>query len=100
MSEEEKAKELAAILKHLREEHAEDVERTQALLKEQNAFRKKLRQAMQGGPKTIPEIATAAQLPTNEVLWHVMAMKHYDLVREVGRDGSYYQYQLAEEEEK
>jgi predicted transcriptional regulator len=100
MSKEEKAKELTAMLKQLREEHVEDVERTQALLKEQNAFRKKLRQAMQGGPKTIPEIAAAAQLPANEVLWHVMAMKHYDLVREVGRDGSYYQYQLAEEEEK
>jgi hypothetical protein len=30
-------------------------------------------------------------------LWHVMAMKKYDLVREVGKDGEYYQYVLTEE---
>ncbi len=97
MNAKEKARERTTALKRLREEHAETVARTQALLKEQQAFRKKLRAAMKGGPKTIPQIAAASGLPSDKVLWHVMAMKKYDMVREVGRDADYYQYQLAEE---
>lgn len=99
MTEKEAAKQRIATLKRLREEHAEAVSRTQALLKEQQAFRKRLREAMQDGPKTIPQIAAAASLPADQVLWHVMAMKKYDLVREVGKDGEYYKYALAKEVE-
>jgi predicted Rossmann fold nucleotide-binding protein DprA/Smf involved in DNA uptake len=97
MSDKEKARERMALLKRLREEHAETVEQTQVLLKQQQAFRKKLRTAMRSGPKTVPQIADETGLPSEEVLWHLMAMKKYDIVREVGRDGEYYQYQLAEE---
>lgn len=97
MTDKKKARERMALLKRLREEHAETVERAQALLKEQQAFRKQLRAAMKDGPKTIPEISASAGLPSHEVLWHVMALKKYDLVREAGREGEYYQYQLAEE---
>ncbi len=96
MSDKTAAKERIARLKALRETHKETVERTQALLKEQQAFRKQLRSAMTGEPKTIPEIAVAAGLPADQVIWHVMAMKKYDLVREVGKSGDYYQYALAE----
>jgi predicted transcriptional regulator len=91
------AKKRTEVLKALREAHRDTVERTQALLKEQQAFRKRLREVMAHGPQTVPEIAAAADLPSEEVLWHVMAMKKYDLVREVGKDGEYYQYVLAEE---
>jgi hypothetical protein len=91
------AKQRTATLKALREAHHEAVERTQVLLKEQQAFRKILRAAMAQGAKTIPEISAAAELPADRVLWHVMAMKKYDLVREVGKEGEYYQYALAEE---
>ncbi|MCJ7566844.1 MAG: hypothetical protein MUO58_04825 [Anaerolineales bacterium] len=97
MSEKEKAKERMEILKRLREERKESVERTQAYLKTQQAIRKRLRQAMKGGPKTIPEIAEATQLPSSQVLWQVISMKKYDLVREVGMDAEYYQYQLTKE---
>ncbi len=100
MSDKEKAKERREILKRVREERKESVERTQAYLKEQQLIRKQLRQAMKGGPKTIPEIAEAAQLPSSKVLWHVMSMKKYDLVREMGMEAEYYQYQLAKEVEK
>jgi predicted transcriptional regulator len=100
MTDKSAAKERIARLKALRETHKDTVERTQALLKEQQAIRKKLRAAMTGEPKTIPEIAAAAELPSHEVLWHVMAMKKYDLVREVGKSGDYYQYTLAEGDAK
>lgn len=100
MSDRTAAKERIARLKVLRETHKETVERTQALLKEQQAFRKQLRSAMTSGPRTIPEIAAAADLPSEDVLWHLMAMKKYDLVREVGKSGDYYQYALAESDMK
>jgi len=100
MSEKEKAKKRMEILKQLREERKETVDKTQAYLKGQQAFRKQLSQAMKGGPKTVPEIAKAAQLPSSQVLWHVISMKKYDLVREMGMDAEYYQYQLTKEVEK
>jgi predicted Rossmann fold nucleotide-binding protein DprA/Smf involved in DNA uptake len=100
MSDKTAAKKRIELLKELREEHKDTVEKTQAYLKDQQALRRELRKAMKGGPKTIPEIAQAAQLPTDQVLWHVMAMKKYDLVREVGMDAEYFQYQLTEEIEK
>jgi predicted transcriptional regulator len=98
MTDKAAAKERIARLKALREAHKDSVERTQSLLKEQQAIRKQLRSAMQDGPKTIPEIAAAAELPSDQVLWHVMSMKKYDLVREVGKSGDYYQYELSEGE--
>ncbi len=97
MSDRKAAKARTARLKRLREVHQESVERTQAALKEQQAFRKELRKAMAGGPKTVPQIAGACGLPTDEVLWHVTALKKYDEVVETGMDGEYYQYQLASE---
>jgi len=100
VSDKEKAKERTAILKRLREEHSEVVKRTQAAMKEQNAVRKQIREAMAGGPMTVPEVAAAIQLPSTEVLWHMMAMKKYDLLEELGMEGEYYQYQLAQEKSK
>ena len=94
----EDAKKRVAMLKRLREEHKETVAQTQALLKEQQAIRKQIRQAMGPGPKTVPEVAEATGLPADRVLWHDTAMKKYDLVREVGMSGEYYQYELAQEE--
>lgn len=100
MSDKQAAKERTKALKLLRQEHQETVDRTQASLKEQQAIRKQLRQAMAGGPKTVPQIAQACGLPSHQVLWQVTAMKKYDLVVETGMDGEYYQYQLASEIEK
>ena len=100
MSDKTAAKKRIELLKELREEHKDTVEKSQAYLKDQQALRRELRNAMKGGPKTVPDIAQAARLPSDQVLWHVMAMKKYDLVREVGMEGEYYQYQLTEEIEK
>lgn len=96
MTTREEARKRSETLKRLREDHRETVDRTQALLKEQNTIRKQIRQAMADGPKTIPEIVEATQLPGEHVMWHIVAMKKYNLVAEVGMNGSYYQYQLME----
>jgi len=93
----EQARRRSQLLKQIREEHKETVERTQALLKDQKVIRRRIVQTLQDGPKTIPEIAAVIQIPTHQVLWHVTAMKKYDLAAEAGMSGEYFLYQLVEE---
>ncbi|MBN1122628.1 MAG: helix-turn-helix transcriptional regulator [Anaerolineae bacterium] len=92
MSTEDK-KTRAQLLKQLREQYRDTVDRTQALLKEHNAVRKEIFKAMGDEPRTVPEIAELSGVSSHEVLWHITALKKYDLVAEVGMDGEYYQYQ-------
>lgn len=96
----EERKARTALLKELREAHAETVGETQERLKAQQQLRKRLTAALAGGPLTVPELAEAAGLPAEEVLWHVTSMKKYDLLVEAGFDGAYYQYGLPEEGER
>ena len=96
----EEARSRTEILKHLREQHQASVSGTQVLLKDLQTVRKEIRQAMQTEPRTVPELAAATGLPANEVLWHVIAMMKYNLVKEVGLDDGYYRYRLAEEAKK
>lgn len=95
----EEAKQRTAALRQVRDQHQETVERTRARLKEQQAVRRQLCQQLRGGPKIVPEIAEATGLPAHEVLWHITAMKKYDVVKEVGQCGEYYQYAMAKEAE-
>jgi hypothetical protein len=96
MSTKEDAKTRAILLKRLRAEHQETVERTQTLLKEQKAIRRQICQPMRDGPKTVPELAQLTGLPSNEILWHITAMKKYDQIVEVGMCAEYYTYQRPE----
>lgn len=97
MSEKSDPKKTAQLLKELKSKHTDTVNAAQAQLKAQLGVRKKLKAAMKVGPMTVPEIAEAVDLPSDQVLWHVVAMKKYDLVEEVGQSGDYYQYALAKE---
>ena len=100
MSDKQTAKEKMQVLKKLREIHADSVAKTQIHLKEQLKTRRLLKKAMKAGPMTVPEISKAVDLPSDEVLWHIVAMKKYDLVTEVGQDGEYYKYALPMKEKK
>jgi predicted transcriptional regulator len=91
------AKQRTQLLKRLREEHRETVMRTQTLLKEQQDIRRHICQALRDTPKTVPEIAEASGLPADQVLWHLTALKKYNLVAETGTCGEYYLYQHVEE---
>ena len=96
----EDAKKRTAILKRLREGHKDTVAGAQALLKEQKAIRRQICQAMRDAPKTVPEVAEATGIPANRVLWHITAMKKYDLAVETDMCGEYYLYQLVKENKK
>jgi predicted Rossmann fold nucleotide-binding protein DprA/Smf involved in DNA uptake len=91
------AKQRSQFLKQLREEHHETVAQVQALLKEQKDIRRQIAQAMGNEPKTVPDIAEASGLPAEQVLWHIIAMKKYNLVVETGLSGEYYLYQQVKE---
>jgi NADH:ubiquinone oxidoreductase subunit E len=93
----EAARQRAAVLNRLRAEHAESVERTQALLKEQKRVQKLICQSIRDKAKPVPEIATEVDMPTYEVLWYLTAYKKYDLVVEDGMCGEYFIYKLVQE---
>lgn len=90
------AQQRSQLLKRLREEHRATVTQTQALLKEQQDIRRQICQALRDAPKTVPEIAEASGLPVDQVLWHITALKKYNVVVETGACGEYYLYQRVE----
>ena len=85
------------MLKRLRSEHAETVTRTQALLKEQKRVQKEICQFIRENPKTVPEIAEAVNMPSNEVLWYLASYKKYGIVVEDGMCADYPLYKKVEE---
>lgn len=95
----EAAQKRTALLADLRKQRRDKVDQAQAMLKEQQAARKAISRVIVGEPKSIPEIAAAAELPPHEVLWHITAMKKYGEVVEAGIDDdfAYYLYRLAKE---
>ena len=97
MNKREQARQRTAVLKRLREEHAETVARTQTLLKEQKRIYKVLCQIIGETSKTVPEIAEESGMPTHEVLWHLTAYKKYDIVVEDGMCGEFVKYKRVQE---
>jgi predicted Rossmann fold nucleotide-binding protein DprA/Smf involved in DNA uptake len=93
------AKKRTKMLVALRQQHRDSVKQVQTLLKEQQTVRKTLCRAMQAGPKSVPQLAEATEMPAHEILWHLAAMKKYGLVVETGLDEAdeYYLYGLPEE---
>jgi Skp family chaperone for outer membrane proteins len=97
MNNREEARKRTAMLKRLRTEHADTVERTQTLLKEQKQVQKLLCQSIRDKAKTVPEIAAEVDMPTHQVLWYLTAYKKYDLVVEEGMCGEYVLYRKIQE---
>lgn len=97
MSGNEDVRKRTELLKRLRDEHRESVERTQALLKEQKAIRQKISQALGDEARSVPELAEVTGLPADRVLWHITAMRKYGLIVEAGMADEYYLYRRAEE---
>lgn len=65
--------------------------------KEQRDYTKAIASALKDGPHTIPEIAQTSNLPSDKVMWHLMAMKKYGRIAEAGRQGDYFRYALKGE---
>jgi predicted Rossmann fold nucleotide-binding protein DprA/Smf involved in DNA uptake len=81
-------------LKVLRERLGGVTEERKSWQKEQRDYAKAITAALHDGPRTIPEISRAAGLPSEKIMWHVMAMKKYGKIAEAGRAGDYFRYEL------
>lgn len=83
-------------LKALKETRREFVTRATQRVKENNQAIKKIKARLAEGPATIPELAEAAELTTQEALWFVSALKKYGQVAEgaKNRGDSYFPYSL------
>jgi|GEM_PF-563688 len=68
--------------------------------RENARIRRKLTEVLKDGPKTVPEVAKAAEIPTEIVLWHLMSMKKYGEVIEGEERDSYIAYMLKPQKEE
>ena len=64
------------------------------------AARKAIQKFLEMRPATIPQIAEALSMPSDEALWHVTGMRKYGKVAEAGEDGDYLLYSLVPGEQK
>ena len=88
---------LKATLKKLRDERGTAVDAAVERNKLRQAVRKQVRAALAAGPATVPALAAATGLATQDVLWHVAAMRKYGDLVESGMDGDYCTYSLVVE---
>ncbi|MFP5208945.1 MAG: hypothetical protein ACLGRW_06620 [Acidobacteriota bacterium] len=64
------------------------------------AARQAIHKLLAAHPATIPQIADALQMPSDEALWHVTGMRKYGKVIESGEEDDYPLYALAVREEE
>ncbi|UCF01517.1 MAG: winged helix-turn-helix domain-containing protein [Deltaproteobacteria bacterium] len=94
MSQTEKTQKKEA-MKKLRESRKHIIKATSARVKENRKAVKVIKEQLQDGAKTIPEIAEAIGLASAEVLWFVATLKKYGEIVEGDKDGGYFRYHLT-----
>ncbi|MFB3818384.1 MAG: hypothetical protein ACE147_12020 [Candidatus Methylomirabilales bacterium] len=85
-------------LKGFRERMGGLTEARKAYAKADRETRKAVREALRAGAKTVPAIAAETGVPSQDVLWHLMALRRYGELAEAGRAGDYFLYALKERE--
>ena len=71
------------------------------IVRDEHVMRRRILQALEDGPLTVPEIAEVVGRPTHEVVFWVMGMRKYGYVAETKEtnDDGYYLYAAAERED-
>jgi hypothetical protein len=82
-------------LKQLRKARTPWIDRARDSIKTQSASIKAIRAQLEGGAKTVPQIAAAAGLESAQVLLYVAGLRKYGAVAEGPKDGDYYTYTLV-----
>lgn len=90
----ERKGEIKTLLRRLRRERADQIATARDRSKPRAALRRKVKGALADGPRTVPDLAQAVEASTEEVLWHVMAMRAYGQVAEDEPEGDYFKYRL------
>ncbi len=78
----------------LRERHGGMTKELKEYFNERQRLKKAIRAALSDGPRSVPEIARACELPPPKAMWHVMAMRRYGEVVEAGERDDYVLYAL------
>ncbi len=67
------------------------------VLRDEMVMRGRIAAALRDGPKTIPEIAEALAVPSQEVTLWVMAMRRYGALRDLpkAKADDYFRYKLV-----
>jgi hypothetical protein len=68
------------------------------IIREEHAMRGRILAALEGGPLTVPELATEIDCPTHEAMFWVMGLRKYGFLaelKEVTEDG-YFRYAAVE----
>ncbi|MEJ2013207.1 MAG: helix-turn-helix domain-containing protein [Anaerolineales bacterium] len=92
------ARERSEMLKELRQQHQATVDRTQTLLREQKKIHQAICKALKEEERTAPEIAELLELSPAEALWHLTALKRYNIIAESDMRGEYFLYRMADQE--
>ncbi|MBI9083393.1 MAG: hypothetical protein JEZ11_07335 [Desulfobacterales bacterium] len=89
-------KEKKDAMKKLRLDRKTFIEKAAARSKVQKTALKSIKTHLEKGAGTVPEVADATGMPTEEVLWYMAALKKYGEIGESGKDGGYFRYTLIE----
>lgn len=82
-------------LRQLREARKPWIDRAKDSIKTQAALIKAIRTQLESGAKTVPQIAAAASLETEQVLLYVSGLRKYGAMAEGPKDGDYYTYMIV-----
>ena len=82
-------------LKKLRESRRQTIENASRRMKAQKKIIDAIREQLQEGGRTVPELAEGTGISTSEVMWTIAALKNYGEIAEGEKDGGYFRYQLA-----
>ena len=89
-------KEKKAAMKKLRADRKEWIVKASGRVKVQKKALKAIKGHLGKGAATVPEVAVATEMPADEVLWYMAAMKKYGQIVEAEKDGGYFRYALSE----
>ena len=84
-------------MKALRQQRKAYIDRAKQEIKKQRKLIKAIKGQIREEAKTVPRIAAATKLPSDQVLLFIAAMRKYGQVIEVDKDGDYFTYKLNAE---
>ncbi len=83
-------------MKMLREARKTSIRNASARVKAQKQALQAIKGHLEKGPGTVPEVADATGIPSDQVLWYMASLKKYGEVVEVKKDGGFFRYALSE----
>jgi len=99
VAEADKKKERRELLKRLAAEREQYVKAAREIAKQQAGIYRRLKAELGKEPQTVPALAKAVGLSTDETLFYIAAMRKYGEVVEDEAENGYFKYRLTEHTE-